>query len=358
MSNALGTVTLRDVAELAAVSLATASQALNNRPNISVETRHRVLDAAVKLGYKRREYRTQFTESAAPQVATSQTLRIAGALVKHDIGSYFIPNPFYSHIQFGLEGELRKHDIAMMFSHVQVDASNRPKEVPAMIAQGHVDGLVLLGTFLDGTVDVLAQEAGVPVVLIDGYAPNLPHDSVQIDNLGGARQAITHLRELGHVCIGLLGSNPQSPPSVLERRQGFSRAADQLGVDCAWVEDSSLSQNGGYESARALLQRESTVTALFACNDEVALGALDAVREFGLRVPEDISVVGFDDIDAARTTRPGLTTVRVPKSWLGIAGARLLMERAREPNMPRRTVSLSTELVIRGSTAPARARGG
>lgn len=339
------TVTLRDVAKLAGVSIGTASQALNNRPNVLPDTRERVLKAAQLLGYV----------SPGNHVERRPALSTIGMLTKHDYGPPPDLNVFFSHVQAGVEMECRAHKINLMFSAIEVDQSNRPIEWPRMINDRQIDGLLLIGANIDAVAHGLRRKLlGTPIVLVDSYAPGYHFDSVLIDNIGGAMQAVNHLIDCGHQHIGLIGTNPASPPDILERREGYRRALRARGIEHEYVEDSQMEQGDGYRAARRLLRTAPQVSALFAANDDTALGVMNAARDLGLRVPEDLSIVGFDDVDMARETHPALTTVHVHKTWLGRLAVQRLIERIRHPDQPRIAITIATHLIERESTAPPR----
>lgn len=335
----VSTATLREVAEMAGVSIGTASQALNNRPNVSKETRSRVLDAAITLGYYK----------VAQITRVENSVSVIGMLVKHDTGQEVTVNPFYSHVERGVESECRKRNIGLMYSSVEVDLQNRPVIWPPIINEQQIDGLLFIGTFIEETIDQIKHRTNLPIVLIDSYSKGLPFDSVLIDNTAGAASAINYLIELGHKHIGLTGSNPASPPSVLERRISYQNTLRQFGIRDEYVEDSGLSRQASYQATRKLLQRCPQITAIFSCNDDSAIGSMNAVRDMGMRVPEDISVVGFDNIDISREVAPSLSTVHVYKSWLGILGVRNLIDRIHNPEQPRVITTVTTQLIVRDS---------
>lgn len=333
--------TLRDVAKRAKVSMGTASQALNNRPGVLPETRKRVLEAAEALGYR------------PLRVHAQAALNVVGMLVKHDYGLPLAFNPFFSQVQAGVEQECRAQHLSLMFATIEVDRSNRPLEWPRMVEDNSVDGLLLIGTNIESTAEALRQRLlNKPIVLVDSYARGFPFDSVLIDNVGGATQAVRHLLELGHRHIGLIGSNPESPPDILERRQAYITTLRAHDVEPLYIEDGLMTREAGYEALRCLLRRAPQVTAVFVVNDDTAIGVLHAAQDMGLRIPEDLSIVGFDDIAPASQVRPALTTVRVPKIWLGRLGVRQLIERSRHPDQPQVTLTLATELVVRQSSGP------
>jgi DNA-binding LacI/PurR family transcriptional regulator len=338
-------VKLQDVANLAGVSIGTASQALNNRPTVASSTRSRVLDAAKSLGYPIKPVQ---------EYKPYANVGVIGMLTKHDYGVPPYVNPFYSHIQAGIESECRKHQINLMFANVEVDPSNRPVVWPAMIKEAHVDGLLLAGAFIEDTIGFLHRKLDIPIVLVDSYAPNLPFDSVLIDNAPGTALAVNYLLELGHKNIGLVGTNPHSPPSVLERRQEFIRILRYHGLSTKYIQDSQIVQHSGHDAAQKLMNRAPEVTAIFAAVDIVAIGVIQGLVDMGLRVPGDVSVVGFDNIDSAGFITPALTTVHVHKTWMGAISVRQLLERVQYPEQPKVTISVATDLIIRDSARSPR----
>ena len=332
--------TLRMVAEKAGVSIGTASQAINDRSNVSPETRARVLEAATALGYRIKEQTFQPDDTQ---------LSVVGMLTMHDMGTEAAPNIFYSHVQAGVEIECRRRNLSLMFSTIDVDPKKRPIGWPHMIREQRIDGLILIGTFIEDTIDRLQEQIDVPIVLVDGYAPNLPFDSVLTDNIQGAFSAVEHLIKKGHTHIGLIGWNPDAFTSIQERKEGYLRALHTYGIDQAYIEESILDRRPAYEAVQRLLKRSPEVTALFVANDETAIGIMNGFQSLGLNIPDDMSLVGFDNIELAGEIKPALTTVHVYKNWMGILGVRTLIERSRNPDQPKITTIVSTQLVIRNS---------
>jgi LacI family transcriptional regulator len=340
------TVRLQDVADLAGVSMGTASQALNNRPSVASETRARVLDAAHILGYPVRP---------SSEISESR-LEVIGMLSKHDFGYAPDVNPFYSHVEAGVETECRRHSISLMVANIEVDTSNHPIFWPPMLNEDRIQGLLLLGTFIEDTVGLLQRRLDLPIVLIDSYAPSTPFDSIVIDNTGGTRSAVEHLISRGHRHIGMIGANQKSPPSVLERRKTFFQVLGEHGLPTSYTEESHLTEAAGFSATKALLRRAPEVTAIFAASDIAALGVLKAARSLEIRIPEMLSVIGFDNIDMAGVVTPGLSTVHVHKTWMGALGVRQLVQRAAEAAQPKVTLTIATKLVQRDSVGPCRAR--
>jgi len=330
--------TLRDVAKLAGVSLGTASNALNNRGNVSDEARTRVTEAAAALGYR---MQVRMATSARPN------LSVIGAIGKMDKGETMTINPFYSYVLAGIERECQRHNLSLMLANISVDRMNRPVNLPPMLLDHQVDGVLMVGTFLEDTIHLIGRKFDKPVVLVDAYAPGGRFDSVITDNITGAYMAVKYLIKQGHKKIGLVGSTNEAYPSIRERRKGYLRALKHHRISEAFIQDSELTRDSAYEATCTLIQRVPKITAIFACNDEVALGVLTAARQMGRDVPNDLSVIGFDDIDLATQVSPALTTMRVDKMLMGTMAVRYLKDRAESPDRSSLTTLISTTLVVR-----------
>ncbi|MBX3015228.1 MAG: LacI family DNA-binding transcriptional regulator [Caldilineaceae bacterium] len=338
-------VTLKEVAELAGVSIGTASQALNQRGNVAHATRSRVVDAARNLGYPLKLNRID---------AEDARLSMIGMLIKHDLNYPVDVNPFYSHVQAGVERECRTHGINLMYAAVEVDESNHPVIWPSLINEKQLDGLLLIGTFIDPLVGFVHGRTNIPMVLIDSYATESAFDTVLTDNAQGTRLIVEHLIAQGHRHIGLVGYNPKSPPSFQERHRAYLETLRCHAIERSYVASSFHSTRSAYEATQELLRTSPEVTAVFGCMDLAAIGALNAVRDMHLNVPTDISIAGFDNIDLANEVRPSLTTVHVHKNWMGMIGVRRLIERIQYPEQPPTTTLLSTRLIVRDSVAAPR----
>lgn len=333
-------ITLRDVAKRAGVSLGTASNVLNSRSNVSEEARVRVLEAAAALGY-----RTQVRVSTP----STRMISVIGTIGKLNDGETMMVNPFYSYVLAGIERECQRHNLSLMFANIEVDKMNRPANLPPMLVDHQVDGVLIIGTFLQHTIHLIGKQFNKPVVLVDAYAPGSGFDSVVIDNINGAYSAVDFLIKKGHQHIGLIGSSATAYPSIRERRKGYLRALKHHHIPYSYIEDSPLTSDGGYTATTALLQRSPQITAIFACNDEAAFGVLQAAREMGREVPHTLSVIGFDDIDMTQQVSPALTSVHVDKLLLGTLAVRHLKDRAENPDRPALTTSVSTRIVVRNS---------
>jgi LacI family transcriptional regulator len=332
--------TLRDVAELAQVSLGTASQALSNKAGVLPETRAKVLEAARSIGYQH----TVRTSSAL-----SQSLSTIGLVTKSNHDDVPSLNTFYSYVLAGAERECQRTHLSLMYANIKVDEHSHALSLPPMILDQKVDGVIIVGAFLEQTLASISKQYVQTIVLVDAYIPGQPFDSVLIDNVNGAQSAVEHLIEQGHTKIGLVGSCADDYPSIRERRKGYTRALREHGIEQEYMEESPLTRSEVYEATIRLLQRSPEITAIFACNDDVAVGVLNAANHLGLHVPDDLSIVGFDDIDLSQQLNPPLTTVNVDKVLMGVVAVRMLRDRAEDPYRAALTTLVSTQLVIRDS---------
>lgn len=336
--------TLRAIAESADVALSTVSQVLNNKPNVSPEMRHRVLAAAANLGY-----RTKISS----QSPFSFEIKTIGFLTKRRNDDELSFNPFYSPIIAGAEAECRRHNIGLMYANIEVDEHNHAISLPSILLEERVDGVIVLGAFLEETLGHISSRAN-QIVLVDAYTSNGDEfDGVLVDNMRGATKAVKHLIAAGHRNIGLIGSEPDSYPSITERRQGYLSALAQHNLK-PFIEDSALDRPEAYEATQRLMASAPEVTAIFACNDNVAIGVVNALQDMGLRVPDQVSVIGFDNIDLAKELKPALTTVHVDKVLMGVMAVRHLIDRAANPNRTSLKTLVSTQVIERETVRPVR----
>jgi LacI family transcriptional regulator len=331
---------MEDIARRAGVSLATVSLVLRDKPGINEETRRRVFDAAQALGYQKRP---TLAASGAPQ------LQQIGVLMKARPDDTPYANPFYGPILASIEAACRRRHINLLVAAVPVDVDNHPEELPRMLVEDGLDAVVLVGAFVDRTINQLLQRPGKPVVLIDAYATEGNYDAVVSDNFRGAYQAVSYLLEAGHSHIALVGTLPDAYPSIAERRRGYEQALRDHGVEERYFADAHFVHEEVAAATGALLQRFPQVTALFCANDMVAIEALATARAHGRRLPEELSVVGFDDIETAAHVTPALTTMRVDKLAMGRLAVQLLLHRSEAPGSSAVTAMLRPTLVERQS---------
>ena len=332
--------TLRDVAAAAGVHPATASRALNpgTRLLVSEETARRVTEAAERLGYR-----------PNPVARSLRTRR------SHTVG-VLIPdlnNPLFPPIVRGLEDRLAEHGYVALIGNTDGDAARERMVFDQMRAR-HVDGFVLATATLHSEILNEAAEADLPVVLMNRTAEGYPFSSVSVDNEQGVRAAVAHLTSLGHTRIGHI-AGPQDISTGLARLRGFlgSMHSHNLPVDDSQVVyATALSLAEGLRCGRELLEGNDELTAIVAGNDMLAVGCYGAFDELGVRCPQDVSIIGFNDMPFIDRLRPPLSTVRFPHYQLGTEAANLLLERIGTDGGPVKILYLAPELVVRGSTVP------
>jgi LacI family transcriptional regulator len=333
-------VTLSDVAREAGVSLATASRAINGSANrvVRAELRERVLAAATRLRYS--------PDANAQAMARGRTTSIG--LVVHDIA-----DPFFSSIVAGVAQVADRADLQVTLTSTQhdptreaalVDLLKRQRARAVVIAGGRTDdddANAVLRTALDD------YRAGGGSVALIGQ-PVLGVDTVVVDNVGGAADLARALHGRGYRSFAVLGG-PERHLTARERREAFRDALAELGttIPDARMLSGAFTHEGGEDAMRVLLRSDDRPQVVFAVNDVMALGALAAARDLGVRVPQDLALAGFGDISTLRDVVPGLTTVRVPLVDVGIAAAELALA---DPSDDVRLTHVPTQVVLREST--------
>jgi LacI family transcriptional regulator, galactose operon repressor len=332
--------TQADVAKLARVSQATVSYVLNGKSAISVPevTRQRILTAVDELGY--------VPNGIARSLRTQRTYMIAAVIPD-------ITNPFYPAFERGVQeaAEASGYDLIVFNTG---GTAEREQRCVRSLQRGRVDGVVAV--FFHLKVEDLRPllERNIAVVRLEAVEKgvsslDLPFDNLYVDNVAASRTAVEHLVERGHIRIGMIAG--QSGPR-LARVRGYraALAAHGLPLDEALIRDGDFSEDGGHRAMQSLLDRPHPPTAVFAASDVMAMGALVAIREAGLRVPEDVAVVGFDDIPVSRLITPRLTTVAQFQENLGVRAAEMLLERldGKAPEQGR-SEEMPYELIVRES---------
>lgn len=333
---------IHDVAQHAGVSLGTVSNVLNRPDRVAPATRERVLRAIEELA---------FVPSGAARQLRAGTLSTVGAVLL-DIG-----NPFFTEVARGIEDRLRVDDLTLMLASSDSDPEREARYLRLFEEHGVLGVLVTpAAEDLRGLRDLAAR--GVGVVLLDRRSPYPELASVAVDDVGGARAAVTHLLDLGHKRIGFV-NGPPGIQQCVDRRAGAVLALADAGLGpSALVEVTvdELNAAGGEVGAAALLEVADRPTAVFCVNDLTAMGVLRRLRAAGLVVPDDMAVVGYDDVSFAAMLATPLTSVRQPMRRMGQVAADLLLGgRAADAEAPRQ-VEFTPELVVRASSAPPRVR--
>ena len=336
--------TLRDVAALAGVHPATASRALNpaTKAMTSADTAERVLRAAEQLGYR--------PNAVARSLRTSRSSSI-GVVVPD------LTNPLFPPIVRGIESALSPHGYALLI----VNTDNNPGQEEQLVASlraRSVDGLILATARLSHPLLETLADGDLPVVLVNRHRDDLPLPWVVPDDTAGIRLAVGHLAGLGHRRIAHI-AGPQDTSTGVTRLYAFRTAVREQGL----APDESLirmcdtwSEAEGARAVGELLASGEPISAVIAGNDMLALGVYDALAERGLHCPDDISVIGFNDMPFVDKLRPALTTVHVPQHELGAEAARLLLGRLHRARRDDRSVLMPVVLSVRESTGPPPAR--
>lgn len=337
--------TQREIAEEVGVSRTTVSLVLNEVPGIRVspETRQRILEAAQRLNY--------YPNAGARRLASGKTSTIG--LVWHRG-----PNPTYrdAFLPGLLEGVTRaahKYGYHVMFRPIEPGETD--DGYVELARSHHTDGIIFSGPRSDDPHLLKLHAERFPIVL-HGQLPGTDIPSVDVDNVHGATVAVEHLLASAHRRVGIITNAPLVYTASQQRLRGYKEALAEAGIpydDCL-VREGNFDGESGESAMEALLTCEPTPTAVFVASDMVAMGALKAIREHGLKVPDDVALVGFDDITAARFVTPTLTTVRLPTFGLGWSAAETLIDLIEENTPAQTQILLETELIVRQSCGASR----
>jgi LacI family transcriptional regulator len=331
----LSMATIHEVAKKAKVSPSTVSHVINNTRFVSEALRQRVQQAMVDLNYR--------PNALARSLRLGQT-HILGLVLPDSA------NPFFAEIGHAIESVAFEREYSVILCNTENDQT---KELlyTNVLENRQVDGMILVAT--GRNYDVLSNIVcnGLPVVVVDRDLGSLGLDTVTTNNYLGGLLATRHLIELGHKIIGCITGPSDITPSA-ERVTGYCAAlkAVHLDVDECLLLRGDFHVPSGLEAATRLLQQNPRPTALFVCNDMMAIGALQAAAKLGLRVPADVAIVGYDNIELASYTIPPLTTVSQPKQQIGHTAIQLVLERMSNPSLPSRHEILNPDLIIRESS--------
>lgn len=330
-------VSIKDVARAADVSVATVSNALNHPELLSADTHARVMRAVEKLGYVRSE--------SARQLRAGQS-RMLGLLALD------MRNPFFVGMAHGAEQAARADGLGVMLCDSSQDLAAEEFYL-GLFAEQRVRGALVTPTDSSATSLSVLRRHGIPYVFLDRVASGDEACSVSVDDVTGGRLAVGHLLEQGHRDIAYL-SGPMSLPQCRDRRTGALQACDEAGVDhdtVTVVETERLDVEAGRDAGSRLLGRSPRPTGVFCANDLIALGVLQTLVAAGVAVPDDIALVGYDDIDFAAAAAVPLTSVRQPAAQMGATATELLVrEIAGDEQHVHENVEFAPELVVRRSS--------
>ncbi|MCL4514202.1 MAG: LacI family transcriptional regulator [Firmicutes bacterium] len=333
--------TLRDVARLAGVSISTVSHVLNKYDDINEETRQKVLAAIKKLDYH--------ANSMARGLIKNKSSLIGLILFGEGIG-----HPFFHQVVRGTIDEVEKRDRNAILSTVPHDGYEAAPIFRKM-HEHRLEGLIVLGLPEGHAAMARILNSKIPTLFVDAVVEGERIGSIRSDNFRGAFLATDHLLQLGHTRIAFV--NEASEAAIFEERfRGYLAAHEKWGVEfnpALYIKTGNYRVEG-YRAARELFERDRQVTAIFASSDRLAFGVMDELRRAGLQVPQDVSVVGFDDIELACFANPPLTTVRQNGNLMGERAAKELVAMLEDPEYTPAPILIDTELMVRESTGPVR----
>lgn len=332
--------TIKDVAKKAGVTIGTVSRVLNNKKWVSEDCRKRVLVAIKDLHYKPQAHARRLRQKHS---------KICGVIAPHHTSVF--RSPFFTSIMRGLE-EVAAEKQYRLLLHPLNETARAQISYRALLGDGSVDGMFVLNAWsTDASIRELA-EANVPFVLVNGKITgeeDMPY--VGFDNRGGVNIAIDHLVKLGHERIGIINGR-MTTTNALERFQSFQEnlSTHKLDFQQDWVADGDFEEEGGYKAALKILSSVRRPSAILCASDLMAIGAVRALREKGVNVPGDISIIGFDNMEEAAYHEPALTTVSFSAYEMGKLAARKMFQMISEEVLVEKASVLQAELIEREST--------
>jgi LacI family transcriptional regulator len=338
--------TIKDVARQAGISLSTVSLVINDRGYVSEKTRQRVLRVVEKLAY----HPTRSARGLA-----SKTSGNIGFVLTEDHFSQ--SEPFYTRVFLGTEFEARKHNYYILLTTVGLQFKHNGS-TPRFLLERNVDGVIIAGKINEKLVEYI-ESLGLPIVLVDYELKRKRLSAVLIDNRRGAALAVNHLIEVGHKDIGFIGGDIKHP-SIAERFQSYKETLVEHGVtpndEFIVIDEADTRVRNGYAAATRLFSRAQKPSAIFAANDAMAIGCMKYIKSIGMKIPDDIAIVGFDDIDLSSHIEPRLTTVRVFKEEMGKLAVQRIAEIVKSKTQTVVTTLVPVELVVRESTQLSKPR--
>jgi len=333
--------TIKDVAKKAGVSIATVSFVINKSKNVSLETKNRVLKAIKSLNYH--------PSKSAINLVSGKTGNI-GFIVTDD--HFLRTEPFYTRIFLGTEFEARSEGYYILLTSIRADF-NEKDILPRFILNKSVDGIIIAGKISHNLIERMSAY-NLPTVFVDYIPPTNSYPLVLIDNIQGALLATNHLINLGHTNIAFIGGDIEHP-SLSHRLYGYKQALENAHIpvknNLIITDDKYPDRQNGFNSAKKLFSKNKNVTAVFAGNDAMAIGVLHYLKDNGYKVPQDVSLIGFDDVEADLMLSPPLTTIRVPKIELGVEALKLLVNTLKNKKSLSKKILVPVELIVRESTS-------
>ncbi|NUM47967.1 MAG: LacI family DNA-binding transcriptional regulator [Anaerolineales bacterium] len=337
-SDMINSLTLEMVAEKAGVSRSTVSRVVNNHPNVREDVRERVLMIIKETGYR--------PHPAARSLASHRT-HVIGLVIPRSTHTFFT-DPYFPALTEGVAEACNLHDYTLSLFLIKTEEDER-RLVPRLIGKGFVDGLIIQATHLGDNFLPQLSKGNVPF-LVAGRPMNAPEANfIDVDNVGGAFDAVLHLIQCGRKKIATVTCALNTSVGV-DRFEGYKKALYAYGIpmDEKLIFEGEFTEQSGYKAAKNILP--FSPDAIFVGSDTMALGVIRAIKEIGLEIPKDISIVGFDDLPPAIQVEPPLTTIRQPVRRFGAKAVETLLDIAEQAAGIPRHIILGTELIVRGSS--------
>jgi LacI family transcriptional regulator len=327
---------LEQIAELSGVSRSTVSRVINNDPNVSDQTRDRVMQVVRRVNY--------VPNAAARGLAAGRT-HVIGLVIPMGVSTLFT-DPYFPLLIQGVSSACNAHEYSVMLWLAEPEYERR--QIRQIMYSGLIDGVIIASMLTNDSLVQALIDGDLPFMLVGRHPTDPRVNYVDADNVNGARDAVRHLLRLGRTRIGLI-NGPQTMIAGVDRLAGYTQALRERGLLAQpdLITDGGFSEAGGYLAMQQLMPRQPD--AVFAASDAMAMGALRALREAGRRVPEDVALVGFDDLPFAARIEPPLTTVRQPIHRMGTMTVETLIEMIEQPASSPYHLILPTELVVRAS---------
>ncbi|EHH1031699.1 substrate-binding domain-containing protein [Vibrio parahaemolyticus] len=328
--------TMKDIAKLAGVSTSTVSHVINKTRFVSEEISERVNNAAKELNY--------YAPSALARSLKVNRTKTIGMLVTTST------NPFFGEVVKGVERSCYHKGYSLILCNTEGDNERMRQSINTLL-QKRVDGLILMCSSLEGErIDVFERYPDIPVVVMDWGPMLFTSDKIQDNSLRGGYLAAKYLIDCDHTEIGCI-TGPLIKHQAQMRYEGYKRAMNEAGLEfnANWIIESDFECEGGYQAFKKMAERGTLPSSIFVSNDMMAMGVINAANELGIKVPDDLSIIGYDDIHIAKFMSPSLTTIHQPKYRLGQAAVETLVRRLDDKSNEAQVVQLEPTLVVRNS---------
>lgn len=331
---------LEQIAKLSGVSRSTVSRVVNNDPNVNAVTREKVMQVVRRVNY--------VPNAAARGLAAGRT-HVIGLVIPMGVSTLFT-DPYFPLLIQGASSACNAHDYSVMLWLAEPEYERR--QIRQIMYSGLIDGVIIASMLTNDSLVQALIDGSLPFMLVGRHPTDSRVNYVDADNVNGARDAIRHLLRMGRTRIGLI-NGPMNMIAGTDRLAGYTQALRERGqlVQPELITDGGFSEAGGYLAMQQLLPRQPD--AVFAASDAMAIGALRVLHEAGLRVPEDVALIGFDDMPFAARSDPPLTTIRQPTYRMGGLAVETLLDLIEHPDSPPHHIVLPTELVVRASCGAA-----